>query len=166
MVWGKHLCMSVGLGHGSPCTCIGSHLFYMQKEWEPHMGSCLDGSSMHSRYVSSCLHTSAYSVGDKWYCLGLGGWASGSSKVMSCVIWSKGGKTGSANMSENSSNKAEIYGSLAPGARGVWIPSYSPSSISLAPIARRLPNGYNNVNQAALWDFCKWFSTRSTKITA
>ena len=56
------------------------------------------------------------------------------------------------NMSENSSNKAEIYGSLAPGARGVWIPSYSPSSMSLAPIARRLPDGHNNVNQAALWD--------------
>ena len=105
-----------------------------------------------SRYVSSCLHTSAYSAGDKWYCLGLGGWASGSSKVMSCVMQSKGGKTGSANMSENSSNKAEIYGSLAPGARGVWIPSYSPSSMSLAPIARRLPDGCNNVNQAALWD--------------
>ena len=46
-----------------------------------------------SRYVSSCLHTSAYSVGDKWYCLGLGGWASGSSKVMSCVTLSEGGKT-------------------------------------------------------------------------
>ena len=105
-----------------------------------------------SRYMSSCLCTSAYSVGDKWYCLGLGGWASGSSKVMSCVMWSKGGKTGSMNTSENSSNKAEIYGSLAPGARGVWIPSYSPSSMSLAPIARRLPDGCNNVNQAALWD--------------
>ena len=48
-----------------------------------------------SRYVSSCLCTSAYSAGDKRYCLGLGGWASGSSKVMSCVARSKGGKTGS-----------------------------------------------------------------------
>ena len=107
---------------------------------------------LHSRYVSSYLYTSLYSVGDKWYCLGLDGWASGSSKVMLCVTQSEDGKTGSANMSENSSNKAEIYRSLAPGARGVWIPSYSPSSKSLAPIARRLPNGHNNVNQAALWD--------------
>ena len=105
-----------------------------------------------SRYVSNYLYTSAYSTGDKWYCLGLGGWASGSSKVMLCVTQSKGGKTGSANTSEDFSNKAEIYGSLAPGARGVWIPSYSPSSTPLAPIARRLPNGHNSVNQAALWD--------------
>ena len=105
-----------------------------------------------SRYVSSCLHISAYSVGDKWYCLGLSSWASGSSKVISCVMWSKGRKTGSANTSKNSSNKAEIYRLLASGARGVWIPSYSPSSMSLAPIARRLPYGHNNMNQAALWD--------------
>ena len=105
-----------------------------------------------SRYVSSCLCASAYSVGDKRYYLGLGGWASGSSKVMLSVIWSEGGKTGSTNTSENSSNKAEIYGSLPPGAREVWIPSYSPSSMSLAPIARRLPDGCHNVNQAALWD--------------
>ena len=39
-----------------------------------------------SRYVSSYLCTSVYSVGDKGYCLGLGGWASGSSKVMSISI--------------------------------------------------------------------------------
>ena len=45
-----------------------------------------------SRYVSSYLRTSAYSAGDKWYCLGLGGWASGSSKVMLCVMQSKGRK--------------------------------------------------------------------------
>ena len=63
-----------------------------------------------SRYVSSCLHTSAYSAGDKWYCLGLGGWASGSSRVMLCVTCSEGGKTGSANTSENLSNKAESMG--------------------------------------------------------
>ena len=105
-----------------------------------------------SRYVSNCLCTSAYSAGDKRYCMDLNAWASGSSKVTFCVTRSKGGKTGSANISENSSNKAEIYGSLAPGARGVWIPSYSPSSMSLAPIPRRLPNSCNNVNQAALWD--------------
>ena len=85
--------------------------------------------------------------------MGLGGWVSGSSKVMLCVTWSEGGKTGSVNTSENSSNKAEFYGSLVPGARGVQIPSYSPSSMSLAPIAGRLPDGHNNVNQAALWDF-------------
>ena len=105
-----------------------------------------------SRYVSSCLYTSAYSVGDKRYCLGLGGWAFGSSKVISCVTQSKGKKIGSANMSENSSNKVEIYDSLAPRARGVWGTSYSPSSTSLAPIARRLPDGSNNVNHAALHD--------------
>ena len=116
------------------------------------MGSCFGWIQPCSRYVSSCLRTSAYSAGDKRYCLGLGGWASGSSKVMLCVMQSEGGKTGSANTSENLSNKAEIYGSLAPGARGVQIPSYSPSSMSLAPIARRLPDGHNNVNQAALWD--------------
>ena len=116
------------------------------------MGSHLDGSSRTLRYVSSCLHTSAYSTGDKQYCLGLGGWASWSSKVMSCVMQSEGRKMGSTNMSENSSNKAEIYGSLAPGAKGVWGPSYSPSSMSLAPIARRLPDGCNNVNHAALHD--------------
>ena len=106
----------------------------------------------HSRYVFRCLCTLAYSAGDKRYCLGLGGWASGSSKVILCITQSEGGKTGSANMSENLPNKAEIYGSLAPGDRGVWIPSYSPSSTSLAPIARRLPDSWNNVNQAALWD--------------
>ena len=63
-----------------------------------------------SRYLSSCLFTSAYSAGDKWYCLGLGGWASGSSRVMSCVMQSKSGNTSSTNTSKNLSNKAEIYG--------------------------------------------------------
>ena len=57
---------------------------------------------------------------------------------------------GSANMSENSSNKAEIYRSLAPGAKGVQGSSNSPSSISLAPIARRLLDGHNNMNHATL----------------
>ena len=55
-------------------------------------------------------------------------------------------------MSENSSNKEEIYGLLAPGDKGVWGPFYSPSSTSLALIARRLPDGCDNVNQAALCD--------------
>ena len=106
----------------------------------------------YSRYVSSYLRTSAYSVGDKQYCLGLGGWASGSSKVMLCMAQSAGGKTGSTNMFENLSNKAKIYGLIAPGARGFWIPSYSPSSRSLDPIAKKLPDGQKNVNKAALWD--------------
>ena len=115
-------------------------------------GLTLRWIQLHSRYLSSCLCTSAYSAGDKWYYLGLGGWVSGSSKVMSCVTQSKGRKMGSSNMSENVSNKADIYGSLAPGGKGVWGPFYSPSSISLASIARRLPDGCNNVNQAALCD--------------
>ena len=59
---------------------------------------------------------------------------------------------GSSNTSENSSNKAEIYGSLATGTKGVWGPSYSPFSMSLAPIARRLLDGCNNVDYAALCD--------------
>ena len=59
---------------------------------------------------------------------------------------------GFLNTSESSSNIAETYGSLAPGARGVQDPSYSPSSMSLASIARRLPDGQNNVNHAALCD--------------
>ena len=115
-------------------------------------GLTLEQIQPFSRYVSSCLCTPAYSAGDKWYCLGLGGWPSGSTKVVLSVMQSEGRKTGSMNTSENSSNKAEIYRSLAPGARGVQIPSYSPSSMSLAPIARRLPDGCDNVNQAALWD--------------
>ena len=124
----------------------------------------------HSRYVSSCLCTSDYSAGDKQYCLGLGGWASGSNKVMLCVTQSEGGKTGSPNTSENSSNKGKINGLLAPGARGVWIASYSPSSTSLDPIARRLPDDYNNVNQAALWDLRMVFNKErkehsSTKVS-
>ena len=71
---------------------------------------------------------------------------------MLCVTQSEGGKMGSMNMSENSSNKAEFYGSLAPGARGVWIPSYSPSRMSLAPIAKRLLDGHNYINHASLYD--------------
>ena len=126
--------------------------FLHSKRMGAPYGLALGWIQPHSRYVSSCLCTSAFSAGDKRYCLGLGGWASGSSKVMSCVTRSEGGKTGFANTSENSSNKAKIYGSLAPRARRIQIPSYSPSSTSLAPIARRLPNGDNNVNQAALWD--------------
>ena len=73
-------------------------------------GLMLRGIQLCSRYVSSYLHTSAYSVGDKQYCLGLGGWASGSSKVMSCVMRSEGGNMGSLNTSESLSNKTEIYG--------------------------------------------------------
>ena len=107
---------------------------------------------LRSRYVHSCLHTPDYSVGDKQHCLGLGGWASGSSKVMPCVRWSKCGKMGAMNISENLSNKVEISGSLAPGARGIQGPSYSPSSMSLAPIARRPPDSHNNVNHAVLYD--------------
>ena len=102
--------------------------------------------------MSSCLHTSASSVGDKQYYLGLGDWAYGSNKVMSYVTRSKVGKMGSSNMLENLSNKAEIYGLLVPGARGVRGPSYSPSSISLAPLARRMADGPNNVNYKALCD--------------
>ena len=56
------------------------------------------------------------------------------------------------NNSENLSNKAETYGSLAPGAKGVRGPSNSLSSMSLDPIARRLPDGCNNLNHAALHD--------------
>ena len=59
---------------------------------------------------------------------------------------------GSANMSENSSNKAEIYASVAPRAKGVRGPSNSLSSMSLTPIARRLPDGPSNTNHAALHD--------------
>ena len=55
-------------------------------------------------------------------------------------------------MSKNLSNKTEIYGSLAPGAKGVRGPPNFPSSMSLAPIARRLPDGCNNVNYAVLCD--------------
>ena len=55
-------------------------------------------------------------MGDKLYCLGLGGWASGSNKVIACVMHGlKLERWGSTIMSENSSNKAEIYGLLAPG---------------------------------------------------
>ena len=126
--------------------------FLRAKRMGAPYGLALGRIQPRSRYVSSYLRTSAYSAGDKRYCLGLGGWASGSSKVMSCVMWSEGRKKGSVNMSKNSSNKAEIHRSLVPGARGVQITSYSPSSTSLAPIARRLPDGCNNVNQAALWD--------------
>ena len=71
---------------------------------------------------------------------------------MSYVTQSEGRKMGSSNTSENSSNKAEIYGPLAPRAEGFRGPFYSPSSMSPAPIARRLPDGYKNVNQAALCD--------------
>ena len=55
-------------------------------------------------------------------------------------------------MSENFPNKAEIYGSLAHRARGVQGLSYSLSSTSLAPIARILLDGHNNVNHIALHD--------------
>ena len=68
------------------------------------------------------------------------------------MMQSEGRKTGSSTMSKNSFNKAKIYGSPAPGAKGVQGPFYSPFSILLAPIARRLPDGHNNVNHAALCD--------------
>ena len=84
--------------------------------------------------------------------MGLGGWASGSNKVMSCVTQSEGRKIGSMNTSENLSNKTEIYGSLAPRAGGVQGPSNSLSSMSLAPIAKRWPDDCNNVNHAAIRD--------------
>ena len=83
------------------------------------MGSYLDGSSY---TLGICLAIYVPQIilwGISGSVLGLGGWASGPSKVMLCVIWPKGRKTSSANTSKNSSNKAEIYGSLAPRARGV-----------------------------------------------
>ena len=153
MVWGKCLCCVYWFRAQKSMHMRRLPSFLHAKRMGAPYGLTLGWIQPCSRYVSSCLYiASAYSVGDKRYCLGLGGWASGSSKVMLCVTWSEGRKTGSMNISENSSNKAEIYGSLAPGARGVWGPSYSPSSMSLAPIARRLPDGCNNVNHAALWD--------------
>ena len=141
--------MSVSLRHGRPRTCVGSHLFYAKSMGAP-CKLALGWIQPRSRYMSSCLRTSAYSVGDKRYCLDLSGWVSGSSKVMLCVARFESGKTGFANMSENSSNKAEIYKSLAFRAKGVWGPSNFPSSMSLAPIPRRLPDGCNNMNHAAL----------------
>ena len=57
MVWGKHLCVSVGLRCGNPCTCVGSHFFYAQKEWEPCIGSSLDGSS-HSLGICLAVYIS------------------------------------------------------------------------------------------------------------
>ena len=97
--------------------------FLRAKRMGAPYGLALGRIQPRSRYVSSYLRTSAYSAGDKWYCLGLGGWASGSSKVILYVTWSKGGEMGSLNMSKKSSNKIEINGSLAPGARGVQGPS-------------------------------------------
>ena len=126
--------------------------FLCAKRMGAPYGLTLRWIQLRSRYVFSCLCTSAYFVGDKWYCLGLSGWVSGSIKLMFCVTLSEGGKTGSSNTSENSSNKAEIDGLLAPGARGVWGPSYSPSSTSLASIARGPPDGHHNVNHAAFCD--------------
>ena len=108
-----------------------------------------------SRYVPSCLHTSVYSAGDKWYYLVLDNWASGFNKVMLCVTRCEGGKMGSSNKSENLSNKTKIYGSLAPGAEGVPDPSYSLSGMLLVPIARKLPNSHYNVNHAAPCDLQK-----------
>ena len=116
--------------------------FLYAKKMEAPSGLLLRQIQLRSRYVSSCLRTSVNSVEDKWYCLGLGGWASGSNKLMSCVMQSEDRKMGTLNISENLSNKAEIHGSLAPGAIGVWGPSYSPLSTSLAPIARRPPDGH------------------------
>ena len=90
--------------------------------------------------------------------MGLGSWASGSSKVMLCVMRFKDGKTGFLEyISENLSSKAEIYGLLELGARGVWGPSCSPSSMTLAPIARRLLDGHNNKKHAELCDLLTVF---------
>ena len=116
------------------------------------MGSCSDGSSCTLGMCLAVYIPQLTFVGDKQYGLGLGDWAFGSNKVMLYVMQSKGRKTGSVNMSENLSNKTKIYKSLAPGAKGVRGPSNSPSSMSLAPIARRLLDGCNNVNYAALHD--------------
>ena len=98
---------------GTSSEDMDSWIFSMEsflhaKRMEAPYGLALGQIQPCSRYVSSYLCTSAYSAGDKQYCLGLGGWASESSKVMSCVTWSKGGKTGSMNTSKNSSNKVEI----------------------------------------------------------
>ena len=65
--------------------CIGS-IFLCAKRMGAPYGLMLRQIQPRSRYVSSCLYTSTYSAGDKRYCLGLGGWASGSNKVMSCVM--------------------------------------------------------------------------------
>ena len=59
--------------------------FFCAKRMGAPYGLLLGWIQLHSRYVSSCLCTSAYSAGDKQYCLGLGGWVSGSNMVMSCV---------------------------------------------------------------------------------
>ena len=59
---------------------------------------------------------------------------------------------GSLNISENLSSKVEIHGSLSPKFKGFQGPSYSSSSMSLAPIATRLPHGCINVNHAVPCD--------------
>ena len=126
--------------------------FLCTKKMGAPYGLTIKWIQLRSRYVSNYLCTSAYFVGDKQYCLGLDGWASRSSKVISCVMRYESRKMGSLNTSENLSNKVEIYGLLASGAKGVRGPYYSLSSIVMAPIARRLPNGSNNINHAALCD--------------
>ena len=45
MWYGVNIFVSIGLGRGSLRPYIGSHLFYAQIEWEPHMGSHWDESS-------------------------------------------------------------------------------------------------------------------------
>ena len=71
---------------------------------------------------------------------------------MPYVTWSEDRKMGSSNTSENSSKKAEIYRLLSSGAKGIQDPLYSPSSTLLDPIAKKLPDGCNNVNHATLYD--------------
>ena len=66
--------------------------FLCTKRMEAPYVLALRWNQQRSRYVSSCLCTSAYSAGDKWYCLGLGGWPSVSSKVISYVMWFEGGR--------------------------------------------------------------------------
>ena len=88
--------------------CRLPSLFFCTKRMGAPYGLVLRQIELCSRYASICLHTSAYSVGVKQYCLGLCGWASGSSKVISSVILSERRKMGSAKTSENSFNKAKI----------------------------------------------------------
>ena len=100
------------------------------------------------RQLSSCLHTSACSVGKKWHYLGFGGLVVSLTRSLLCATLSTSGKTGSKKILEYSYSKSMTSSLLETGETGGPAPWSPCPGSSLAIVASRYLEGCKRANQA------------------
>ena len=99
-----------------------------------------------SRQVSSCLHTSAYLVGKRQYCLGFHGQVVSPRRSIMCSAI-KRWNNGSSKIFEYLQSNSMIARLLNSRATGGSTPQTPYLGLSSAPVANPCPEGYKKVNQ-------------------